>query len=983
MMEHDPGQLWKAFVRRVGAVLAVAGSTVFIYNHLADQDQIQEVALKRARAHFRDILLTWHWNSGYGGVYVEKKPGVESNDFLEFPDFSSTDGRVFTLRDPDTMSREIAALARKEGDHQFHITSLKLKNPDNFPDAWEKQALESFEAGKPEAYATTEDGGKVIFRYMAPMQTDKACLACHSDKIYKLGRIHGGISVSFDISQSVAANRNKQAMMALMILLSMGGVFLATRLFTRRLDQRLTQINEGYRELAAEKNAILQNAVVGIAFVRNRHIVSCNRRFEEIFGAAPGELTGKSTRMLYGSEETYDSIGRRAYADLAEGKKFSEEVLLRHHQGHAFWGAMTGQAMDPEHPERGAIWIYADITVRRAAMEEANKLRRAVEQSPVSILISNRDGDIEYVNPRFTQATGYSRQEVVGRNPRILNSGQMPRELFVNMWDTLLAGHEWRGQLLNKRKNGELFWEDVSISPIVTECGEISHFIAVKEDITERKHAEMRQEEHQAELEELVQQRTADLSRALDAARAADRAKNEFLANMSHEIRTPLNAVIGLSGLAMNTVADARQKDYLGKIGHAGQTLLEIINDLLDLSKIAAGRLEMEAIPFALSELMDRVASLVAHRLAENKLGFQVHFAPELPTHLLGDPLRLEQILLNLLTNAIKFTPQGSVAVRFKQESRDGDRLRLLIEVADTGIGLTQAEIDRLFQPFSQADTSITRTHGGTGLGLTICRRLAEMMEGSIGVSSAPGIGSTFRVQVALGVADPAALAATGPVPEADVKGIRYRGCRALVVDDQPINRQIVTELLKQVGIEGVEADNGRSALEAINAHPADRFNVVFMDVQMPEMDGHTAARAIRALPGREALPIIAMTAHAMEHEKQASLAAGMSDHLGKPFSTDTFYRLLAKWIPAERQYREQAPTQPAPAAPVGSLPAIEGVDTQAGLHRFDGNQAAYLGWLRKFLDEGDAPLAAVIAHLETGRREDGLKALHAFKGRV
>ncbi|HJW26072.1 MAG TPA: PAS domain S-box protein, partial [Rhodocyclaceae bacterium] len=833
-----------------------------------------------------------------------------------------------------------------------------------------------------EAFETTGSGDRIIFRYMAPMRTEKTCLACHSEKIYKVGHVHGGISVSFDISASVAANRHKQAMMALMILVTMGGVFFVTRLFTRRLDNRLSQINQRYRELLTEKNAILQNAVVGIALVRERRIVSCNRRFEEIFGYGPDELAGQSIRPLYGSDDIYDSVGRRAYPELAAGRKFSDEVVLRHRDGHVFWGAMTGQALDPERPELGAIWIYADISARKAATEEANKLRRAVEQSPVSIIITDRDGVIEYVNPRFTQVSGFSRQEAVGRNPRLLNSGRTPREVFENMWATLLAGREWRGQLHNRRKSGELFWEDASISPILAEGGEISHFIAVKEEITERKEAERLQEEHQARLEYLVQQRTADLSQALDAAHAADRAKNEFLANMSHEMRTPLNAVIGLSGLAVKGVADPRQRDYLEKIGHAGQTLLVIINDLLDLSKIAAGRLELESIPFALGEVMERVASLVAHRLAEKKLAFDFQVDPELPADLVGDPLRLEQILLNLLTNAIKFTARGGVFVRFRQRSRDAGRVGLTIEVADTGIGLSPTEIDRLFQPFSQADTSITRIHGGTGLGLTICRRLAEMMAGTIGVTSSPGIGSTFRVDLELGVADAAALAARGPASEAPVDDIRYRDCRALVVDDQPVNRQIVVELLKQVGIDGAEAGNGREAVEAIAARPVDWFDLVFMDVQMPEMDGHSAARAVRALPGRAALPIVAMTAHAMEHEKQASIAAGMSDHLGKPFATEAFYRLLAKWIPARHQYR-QAPAD-SPAAPAAAgLPAIEGVDVEAGLQRFAGNQAAYLGWLKKFQDEGDATFADIMAGLDAGRRDEALRSLHAMKGRV
>lgn len=961
-------------------MLALAGVILFAYNAVADHRYIQETALKRARAHFRDILLTWHWNSGYGGVYVERKPGVEANHFLDFPDVVGSDGKVYTMRDPDTMAREIANLARNKGDHRFHITSLRLKNPENVPDEWERKVLQTFEQGKSEAFEAVADRGRHLFRYMAPMQTEKTCHACHAATLYKLGEIHGGVSVSFDITDEVEANRWHHAMSGLIILLTMCGVFFATRWFTRRLDLRLSEINRGFKDLLAEKNAILQNAVVGIAFVRDGLIVSVNRRFEEIFGAAAADLTGVPSRVLFDNPDAFDALDRRASAELGRGATFNEEVLLRKGNGQSFWGAVTGQAIDPAHPEEGAIWIYADVSKRRQAMEEANKLRRAVEQSPVSIIITNRDGVIEYVNPRFSAITGYTRDEAIGRNPRLLNSGMVPREVFAELWATLLAGREWRGELLNRRKNGELFWEDISISPMLAESGEISHFIAVKEDITARKASELAQEEHQIRLEELVQQRTADLSQALEAAQSADRTKTEFLANISHEMRTPLNAVIGLAGLALHVESDPAMRDYLEKIGHAGQTLLLIINDLLDLSKIAAGRLELESIPFSVSQLLSRVESLLVHRLAEHGLAFECEIDCNLPEYLIGDPLRLEQILLNLLTNAIKFTPRGRIVVRFILVAREAGLVLVDIEVEDTGIGLAQAEIERLFQPFTQADSSITRMHGGTGLGLNICRRLAELMGGSIGVASTPGLGSCFRLRLELGIADSETISR---LHEAAISATRisYRDSRVLVVDDQPVNRQIVVELLRQVGIVSLEAVNGQEALAAIEARPAGWFDLVFMDIQMPVMDGLTASRLIRAVPGAAGLPIIAMTAHTMAHERQASITAGMNDHLGKPFATDTFYALLAKWIPVERQVRDQ---QVVPmTGDVADFPAVVGIDVGAALGRFAGNRETYVGWLRRFEAEAEATLSRILAEIENGNLYEASRILHSLKGRV
>jgi signal transduction histidine kinase len=394
----------------------------------------------------------------------------------------------------------------------------------------------------------------------------------------------------------------------------------------------------------------------------------------------------------------------------------------------------------------------------------------------------------------------------------------------------------------------------------------------------------------------LYQQNRA-LQAALEAAKVADRVKDAFLANVSHELRTPLNAVIGLSALALNSSTEPRQREYLEKVSDAGQTLLAIINDLLDLTKIAAGEMTFEATPFSLRKTAARALSVLGHHAAEKGLPLSVHIDERLPEVLVGDPLRIEQILLNLLNNAIKFTDSGRIVVRITLESSDEQRAHLLLEVEDSGIGMSDDEIAHIYQPFVQADPSITRKHGGTGLGLAICKQLAEGMHGSIEVSSRPGAGTVFRVRLTLGCATAGELPSGEDPADGEPLPNHYRGAQVLVVDDQALNREIVFDLLGTVGIVPRLAENGQAAIDILNEAGAQAFDLVLMDIQMPVLDGLAATRRIRALPGFATLPIVAMTAHTMVHEKQVYLAEGMNDHLGKPFSLPNFFALLARWL--------------------------------------------------------------------------------------
>ncbi|WP_448190737.1 PAS domain S-box protein [Azospirillum sp. sgz301742] len=542
-------------------------------------------------------------------------------------------------------------------------------------------------------------------------------------------------------------------------------------------------------------------------------------------------------------------------------------------------------------PVDGGVGVHmADVTEQRAELarlrESEERLNAMLENAVDAIITIDGRGLVQSVNPACLTMFGYTAAEMLGANIHRL----MPSHHAVHHDDLMRASRRSEQydvigrsrELVARRKDGSEVLIEMSISEV--RVNNRCFYTGVIRDITERKRAQQALVDANFYLEQRVEERTAELQAARLKAEEAARAKADFLAMMSHEIRTPMNGILGMVRLLLDTPLNAEQRDYGQTVLYSGEALLTILNDILDMSKLDAGRLGLECVDVDLKRLIASVAALMSSRAAEKGLTLETRVAPDARCFVRGDPTRLRQVLLNLVSNAVKFTERGGITLTV--EPAGGMDVRFA--VTDTGIGVPEAVQPDLFTEFFQADSSISRRFGGTGLGLAICKRIVTLMNGRIGVESRPGTGSVFWFTVPLETAaEPGEADAPEPV------AVRLRPLRVLLAEDNPVNRKVAVALLTRQGHAVMVANDGAEALEHVRLG---RFDVVLMDMQMPRMDGLEAARRIRAMPGlRGTIPIIALTANALAGDAERCLAVGMNDHVPKPIVPEVLAAALAR----------------------------------------------------------------------------------------
>jgi hypothetical protein len=729
-----------------------------------------------------------------------------------------------------------------------------------------------------------EDGSRVI------LETSLSALPA-------IGQDQSGFVLTFrDVTQQQALNRRlrdeldtrQRALESLrQVLSTFHGSAPSKAPSSDDLDALVTQVvalvrerEQGRLELTNQKFALDEHAIVSITDTQG-NIIYANDRFCAISGFAREELLGVNHRIINGHYHP-PAFFEQLWHTIEQGHVWRGEIRNRHKDGSEYWVSATiVPLLGSDGRPAQYIAIRTDITRGKAIEAQLEDQLRFVEvlleATPTALYLKDRGGRFIRVNRAFEDLLGVERSQWVGRNSAELSGDDsfvIDLERDQQLFETG-ATQTFEASFIH-RPTGETRQGLFRKAPITNAAGEVTGLVANIVDITERTQMELA------------------LRRATRHAQAANSAKSEFLANMSHEIRTPMNGVIGMTDLALETALDEVQREYLEVVKTSAQSLMVILNDILDFSKIEAGRLDIESVVFNLPGLMTDTLKALRPRAAKKGLSLTLELGSALPRLVRSDPGRLRQILTNLCDNAIKFTTSGQVVIRLEGTPAEEGAWTLHLSVQDSGIGIDPEKQQRIFEAFSQADSSTTRRFGGTGLGLTICSRLANLMGGRIWLDSQPGKGSTFHVAIQAQVVAGSDRSAAAPAVGAEVSRAPMRSLQVLLAEDNPVNQLVAVTMLKKWGHKVVTVENGQQAFDLFFQHP---WDLVLMDIQMPVMGGLEATQLIRSQePAGTHTPIIAMTANAMASDRLICLEAGMDEHLAKPVTAASLKAVLERF---------------------------------------------------------------------------------------